>query len=122
MGQKHSFSIANGSDHEIWLKLDIGWQSVSLPGYGPGHDDSPHFVDHAKLSGFIRIERNDHMEFRPSAAASFAFMTIVSNTGRVICHGRLINQSISLIVDRKERILEANYDCVWLDKSGQSHK
>lgn len=131
MGQRHTTHIANAFHEDIWVKINgdikyVTLQSVNLSGSGTVKGVTVHGSlgvttqynwQYAEKNGYTRIAPNTFLGFNPDSDRGTVYITILSNSGRVICHSYPLTEDFSVIVNDKGYVRETEYGHIWVEKS-----
>ena len=77
--------------------------------------------EYAMKNGYTAIASGSFLGFNPDTNRPTVYITILSKSGRVICHCYPIQDDFSVIVDKRGYVRETKYGKIWVDKSGNQH-
>jgi hypothetical protein len=101
-----------------YLEEDIG---VSIAGYGI--KNGKNVWEKCPKNGFTKIVSNYFFKFEPDTSNSaYVYITIVTESGEVICDAVSKTVNASVIVDRSGNLLDTKMGTIWTDTSGKCHK
>jgi hypothetical protein len=101
-----------------YLEEDIG---VSIAGYGINHGKN--VWEKCRKNGFTKIAPKNSFKFEPDTSNSaYVYITIVTDSGEVICDAVSKTVNASVIVDRSGNLQDAEMGSIWTDTNGKCHK
>nr|CAH0105580.1 unnamed protein product [Daphnia galeata] len=78
--------------------------------------------DKCDKDGFTRIAPNYFFKFEPDTSNSaYVYITVVTESGEVICEAVSKTVNASIIVDRSGNILDTKMGTIWTDTNGNKH-
>ena len=75
----------------------------------------------AMKNGYTAIKSRSLLRFNPDTDRKTVYITILSHSGRVICHCYPKEVDFSVIVDKDGYIRETKYGCIWVDINDKRH-
>ena len=137
MGGQTSTHVANAYKEDIWVKVDAERAYITMANVGTSvglsnEGDSLNMSIGEKYSldwykvkgqGFTRIGPGKFFKFdvEMGPGKNTAYITIFTNSGRVICDGLQQKEDYSVIVSADGYIVDTAYGKLWQDTSGQYH-
>ena len=118
--------VANAYKEDILVKVtaDIRYlekdYSIDVSKFKIGSGNN--VWDKCKKDGFTKIGPHTFFKFEPDTSNSaHVYVTIVTESGEVICEcaPKSVNQSV--IVDRNGRVQDTKMGTIWTDESGKVH-
>ena len=135
MGQRNTTHVANAFHEDIWVKCDGDRAYVTLRSHnfsvsgeikgiaikGSAGKKTQYSWQFAEKNGYTRIAPNSYLGFNPDSSRSTVYITIVSHSGRVICHCFPLTSDFSVIIDKDGYVRETRYGEIWVDKDRIRH-
>lgn len=119
--------VANAYTENIYAKVTADIRYLESDGVKIGENFNigcgKNIWEKCKKDGFVRISPKYFFKFEPDTFNSaYVYITVVTESGELICNSvsRTVNSSI--IIDRSGNILEAMMGTIWTDKDGKCHK
>ena len=110
-------SVSNGSKLHIWCRVagDKVLKVQSEAGDGVGvygiefNANSSFQYKHVAgaTRGYSQIQSGNTLKFRLSTSSNSVYMTVISESGRIICKNHEISKSCNYIINRRGGLLDA---------------
>jgi len=130
MGQRSTTHVANQYHEDIFIKVDGDRQYVTLQSInvsasgtmkgvtieGSGGSTTKYDWQYANKNGYTRIAPNDFLGFNPDSDRNVVYITILTQSGRVVCHCYPLTEDFSVIVNSGGYLRETKYGALWVEK------
>ena len=137
MGGNTSTHVSNAYKEDIWVKIDAERAYITMANVGTSVGaqyggasgnmsiEQKYRLDWHKVKskGFTRIGPRMSLKFEVEMGPGkkTAYITIFTNSGRVICDGLQRKEDYSVIVTADGYIVDTEYGKLWKDTSGRYH-
>ena len=74
------------------------------------------------MNGFTKIGPKSSMEFNPKIVDDKVYITILTQTGSVVCNGHPFVKNQSVIVNKDCCLRKSKPDEIWIDSDGIDHR
>jgi hypothetical protein len=118
--------VANAYTENIYVKVTADLKyletdiNVSIAKYKI--NSGKNVWDKCQKNGFTRIAPNYPFKFEPDTSNSaYVYITVVTESGEVICDAVSKTVNASIIVDRSGNIHDTKMGTIWTDTNGKKH-
>ena len=130
MGQRSTTHVANAYDEDIFIKIDADRQYVTLQSINVSAAGSMKGVtvegsvvstteydwQYANKNGYTRIAPKDSLGFNPDSSRNVVYITILTQSGRIVCHCYPLTEDFSVIVNKDGYVKETEHGHIWVEK------
>jgi hypothetical protein len=125
-------NFANGSPSNIWCRI-AGDKALKVQGTTAGgldvHGIGVNAQNAAQVQhvagatrGYSQIQKGNTLEFESSTSSNSVYMTVICESGRLICKNHEITKSRNYILTKFGALVDAKQNNIWIDKNGSDHK
>ena len=125
-------NFSNGSPSNIWCRIagdkalkEQGTIGSGLNVYSIGFNsqNAAHFHHVAGATrGYSQIQKGNTLEFESSTSSNSVYMTIICESGRLICKNHEITKSRNYLLTKFGALVDAKQNQMWIDKNESDHK
>ena len=130
MGQRSTTHVANAYHEDIFIKVNgdrqyVTLQSIKVSGSGSvkgvtveGSVESTteYGWQYAHKNGYTRVAPSDFLGFNPDSNRSVVYITILTQSGRIVCHCYPLTEDFSVIVNKEGYVKETEHGHIWVEK------
>jgi hypothetical protein len=130
MGQRSTTHVANQFHEDIFIKVDGDRQYVTLQSInvsavgnikgveieGSIESTTEYGWQYANKNGYTRIAPSDFLGFNPDSNRSVVYITILTQSGRIVCHCYPLTEDFSVIVNKEGYVKETEHGHIWVEK------
>jgi len=124
MGQRSTTHVANQYHEDIFIKVDgdrqyVTLRSVNVSGVeieGSVESTTEYGWQYANKNGYTRIAPGDFLGFNPDSSRNVVYITILTQSGRIVCHCYPLTEDFSVIVNKEGYVKETEHGHILVEK------